>query len=352
MKYFKNNFVALLVLVLLSNTFIYSIVLETLYGNFEVTEPVLLELLESSCVNRLRHIQQYGVDNYALKHIDYSRHNHSLGVFVLLRAYGAPLKEQIAGLLHDASHTVFSHVGDSVFDHPDIKDSYQDDIHEWFLNRTDCENILSRHALTIADILHKNKQFTCLEQDLPDLCADRLEYNLQGGMLEGLITPLEIREILANLRFKNGIWYFLDSQRAKKFARLSLYLTEHVWGSPEGLLIDSWAADALKRALAIDVVTEHEIHFSYDALVWQKLTESTDSIISEKITKIKNYQQFFILSNSTDYDLLLKGKFRGINPWVLVETGFARLTELDPEFAHEFEQLKNLMAHGWYIKFI
>ena len=35
---------------------------------------------------------------------------HSLGAFILVRRLDAALDEQIAALLHDASHTAFSHV--------------------------------------------------------------------------------------------------------------------------------------------------------------------------------------------------------------------------------------------------
>ena len=347
----KNKFLILAV-ILVSSFAAAQKTLETLYGNFTITEPVLLDVLESSCLNRLRYIHQYGVDNYAIKEQDYFRYNHSVGVFVLLRAYGAPVHEQIAGLLHDASHTIFSHVGDQVFDHPDAKNSYQDDIHEWYLKKTDIGDILSQHAITIPEILAKNKQFTALEQDLPDICADRLEYNLQGGLLEGLITHHEIAEILATLRFENGCWYFTDTEQAKKFARISLYMTEHRWGSADGLLIDWFAAQALKRALHLNLITLHDIHFSVDAVVWKKLCESTDAIISENIIKIMNGKNVYTLSNTRDFDLVLHGKFRGIDPLVQLKTGFVRLSEIDTEFNAEFVKLKNLMQHGWYIKFL
>ena len=44
-----------------------------------------------------------------------TRFEHSLGVFALLRRLRAPRREQVAGLLHDISHTAFSHAVDFVF---------------------------------------------------------------------------------------------------------------------------------------------------------------------------------------------------------------------------------------------
>lgn len=55
-------------------------------------------------------------------------YDHSMGVFVILRARGAPLEEQIAGLLHDVSHTAFSHVGDWVYGKENQDKDYQNDV--------------------------------------------------------------------------------------------------------------------------------------------------------------------------------------------------------------------------------
>src|SRR5690554_3955482 len=80
--------------------------LKTLYGDITITEPVLIELLQDPAMQRLKEIRQYGSNYYTIKKQDYNRFDHSVGVFALLRIYGASLHEPIAGLLHDVSHTV------------------------------------------------------------------------------------------------------------------------------------------------------------------------------------------------------------------------------------------------------
>src|SRR5579872_6615413 len=99
--------------------------IDTFYGSIEVEEPVLLELIHSPSFQRLKSIHQYGVAYYTTHREEYNRFDHSLGVFAILRAKGAPLDEQIAGLLHDISHTAFSHVGDWVFGKEYQEDDYQ-----------------------------------------------------------------------------------------------------------------------------------------------------------------------------------------------------------------------------------
>src|SRR5579862_5825782 len=81
-------------------------IVATPYGNFNVHEPVLLELFDSPALVRLKGVRQYGVTYYADKK-EYNRYEHSVGVWAILRRFNARLEEQIAGLLHDVSHTVF-----------------------------------------------------------------------------------------------------------------------------------------------------------------------------------------------------------------------------------------------------
>ena len=84
----------------------------TIFGTFEVTDSVLLELLETNAMQRLKGVQQAGICYFVKDPYSFTRYEHSVGVCMLCRMFGASLQEQVAALLHDASHTVFSHVGD------------------------------------------------------------------------------------------------------------------------------------------------------------------------------------------------------------------------------------------------
>src|SRR5580658_5391659 len=81
-----------------------SIIITTIYGSATITEPILIELLQSQAINRLQHINQYGIMKFVTKE-EYTRYEHSVGVLYLLRHFGASLEEQVMGLLHDVSHT-------------------------------------------------------------------------------------------------------------------------------------------------------------------------------------------------------------------------------------------------------
>ena len=89
---------------------------DIVFGRTTITEPVLQELLLSPELNRLKHISSAGYYPAVpeFHHEQVNRFVHSVGVFMLLRRFGAPLEEQIAGLLHDVSHSAFSHTVDYI----------------------------------------------------------------------------------------------------------------------------------------------------------------------------------------------------------------------------------------------
>ena len=275
--------------------------LKTLYGTFTITEPELLALLQSPTVQRMKKIHQYGVTRYR-EDFDYTRYDHSIGVMVLLRKFGATLNEQIAGLLHDASHTAFSHVGDIVFDHQDHTQSYQDSIHEWFLSKTETPDVLKKFNLSVEDVFHKSGDHRMLEQDLPNICADRFEYNLMGMMGEGLLTKDDINKILDNITFKDGSWVFTNLDTAKKFAYAQLRLNELTWGDPWNGLGYHLAARALKRAIELNLITHDQMHFGTDDIIWDILRHSDDPLIKTTTDQIIDPEKHFELVDQSEIE--------------------------------------------------
>ena len=320
---------------------------ETLYGTFENEEPVITELLQHPTMLRLKNVQQYGTTVYAKTTDEYSRYDHSVGVFALLRRYNAPLEEQIAGLLHDTSHTVFSHVGDYLFDMVNTEESYQDKIHLWHLKKTGVDKVLERHGFTLEQASPDNIEYKALECNLPEMCADRIEYNLQGGLIKGLINKDEFNEILQHLKLENNTWFFTSPEIAKKFASIPLYMTQYQWGSACNLAIHQITAELLKVAIDKKIVTLEEIHFSTDDVIWNRMVNTDDPEIQNFIDKIMNYDKYFKPSENDDYDIILYGKFRGIDPLVKTENGYKKLTEIDPSFKETYENVKDIMTQGW-----
>lgn len=129
------------------------LVIITLYGTCIIDraqEPIFFDLLESPALERLKKINQLGIYDKYSHHANFNRFDHSIGVWFLIRKAGGTLQEQVAGLLHDVSHTAFSHVGAYCFvtDYKQM-DAYQDDEHEQYLYDSGIVDILKKHGLTI-----------------------------------------------------------------------------------------------------------------------------------------------------------------------------------------------------------
>ncbi|CDK30675.1 HD domain-containing protein [Candidatus Babela massiliensis] len=327
------------------------IIVDTVYGTEMISDPVIIDLINNYYFQRLKRVNQYGVDFYIYKPEEYTRYDHSLGVFLLSRKYGASLKEQVASLLHDVSHTAFSHVADFLFNKADSKDSYQDDIHYEFIKNTSLKEVLKKHGFKIKDIVHKSKSFRRLEADIPDICADRLEYNLYGGLLEGLINKNDINSILENLKFEDGQWFFINSYYARKFADITIYLTKYRWGSHDNAVRNTLFANVLKTAVEIKLIDFKDISYGFDDEIWSKLLLCDDPFIKKGIDKLVNFKNSFVV-NRENFDLFLKPKCRAVDPLVKIGNKLIRLSSIDQEFKTRLDYLKDLLSQGLCIKFI
>ena len=313
---------------------------ETVYGSLDVSEPVLLELLDHKAFNRLKYINQYGIMAFIKPEQKYTRYEHSLGVFYLLRTFGASLEEQVAGLLHDVSHTAFSHVADFMYDSVQEKYSYQDSIFKWYLSETGLLDILKKHGFERVAEFGTTVEYKMLKDDLPNLCADRLEYNLYGGYVEGWLTKQEIKDIVKHIVYKDGQWIFTSADAAQKFAKVTIDLSVKNWSSAENGFVSTFMASILKRGFELGVITKDDFHFSTDQKVMDKLRASSDEQVQIWFAKVDNYTQAYASGTEQKYDLFFKGKFRGVDPLVSVDGKLVRLTKLDPDFSRYLQEKK------------
>ncbi|MFA6077330.1 MAG: HD domain-containing protein, partial [Candidatus Paceibacterota bacterium] len=229
---------------------------DKVYGNFNITEPVILELLNSPALKRLRDVDQGGYEpliaktrNKGNKLSGHDRLAHSVGVYLLLKKYNAPIKEQIAGLIHDVSHSVFSHCIDyAVATGDGKKQNHQDNLFDSFIKKTPIPPILKKYGFDLKYIL-SDKNFPLKEKLLPDLCADRIDYILREGIIFKEITVIQAREMLDNLTIKNDRWIFKNLKTAKKFARLFYKMNRDYYAGFSAATMFRAVGDCLKYAL-------------------------------------------------------------------------------------------------------
>jgi len=307
---------------------------DKIYGRFTVTEPVLIELIKSKSLRRLKGIDNRGAWSFHQSSPgSLSRYDHSLGVMLLLKKFGADPEEQVAGLLHDISHTAFSHVADFVFGSHTTHD-YQDKKLAQAFELQGINKILKKHKINPERILDE-KNFPRLEKKLPDLCADRIDYTFRDPWFKK-ITQENPKNILKNLAVIKNTWVFKNRIWAKKFASIYLKLDQQTWCTPLQTALYEILAQAIKLALAKKIITKKDL-FTTDKILLAKLKQTKNKEILQKIQQLRNLKVSRVNKNQADF--YTKSKPRVVDPYFLAKAKLVRLSSVD------FNYKK--MANGW-----
>ncbi len=204
--------------------------IDRVYGKVSITQPVVLDFLESPSMQRLKGINSGGHTEPFIGMKYHSRFEHSVGDYALLQRYGAQIKQQLAGLLHDVSHPAFSHSIDYLVGGNGAEQSHQDDNHVAFVKQSEIPDILLKYGFDVDEILD-DSSFPLQEQPAPDLCADRIDYSLRGALDYKVLTEKEVRKTLESLLTKKGKWIFKDVKSARMFAELYKEMNTKYWTS-------------------------------------------------------------------------------------------------------------------------
>jgi len=314
---------------------------DKVYGDFEVTEEVLIELINSPTLQRLKKISQQGMPGEYFYRGIFSRFEHSLGVFLVLRKLGADLHEQIAGLLHDISHTAFSHVIDWVIGDPS-KEDHQDNIFLEVLKKSEIPAILIKHQIDIKEISDL-ESFTLLEQEAPSLCADRIDYSLRDLVVLGYKE--KVNQIIDGLTTKDGQIVFKTKEAAEEFGKGYIMLQREHWSGNESKIRYHILAKILKIALDENHIILKDFHKTDDEIL-NILSKIEKKEIKEGLRKLK--EGFSIKESDDSTSIILKSKFRYIDPEVLVNNEIKSLSSISKEYGKlinkEIEHSKKIVS--------
>lgn len=308
---------------------------DRIYGNFEIKESVVLELINSKTFQRLRGIDQAGYFEPHFPGTAHSRFEHSIGVYLLLKMYGAPIEEQIAGLIHDVSHSAFSHCIDYVLEAGSGKEhNHQDNVFDNFVRKSEIPEILEKYNLDLEYILD-DKNFPLKEKDLPDLCADRIDYSLRTAVLFGDIS--NGKYFLDNLATEDGKWIFKNFEGAKKYAELFLkHNTNYYTGMPSAVMFQT-VKDYLRYALSKEYISEADL-YTTDKIVLAKIEPyiKTDSKLKLLFDRMNNKIGF--RNDPNDYDGIVFLKSRVVDPLCRHNGKIKRVSEIEPSWTAILKQ--------------
>lgn len=322
------------------------IIEDRVYGIFDVQDDVLLELIASKPVLRLKGINQAGASQYVLPKL-ISRYEHSLGVMLLLRFLKAPLEEQIAGLLHDVPHTAFSHVIDFVFENKDHE--FHEKFHEDIIKNSEIPDILKKYNFDLSRILDE-KNFPILERKLPDLCADRIDYSLRDRMGMGNNSTENIKNYISSLRVFNNEIIFSDKNIALDFAKDFLEIDYKYWSHPMEIALFQILAEAIKVALREKIISQDDL-FADDNFVYNKLKKSGHKEVLGHLEKLN--PKFEVTTDSKNYDFYAKNKLRFVDPKFIIDKDkLKRVSQEFPNFKEELQKHADWVNKGHFIKIV
>ncbi|WP_027088454.1 HD domain-containing protein [Thomasclavelia saccharogumia] len=194
---------------------------DAVHNYIHVDQPVLLELINSKEMQRLRRIKQLGGTHQVYQSAEHSRFCHSLGVYFIVRKmiFNSEIGDYIndydkltvmcAALLHDLGHGPFSHCFEEAFgfNHEEytIKIINNDsEVHHILEN---FEPGFSKKVSSVIAKTHPNK--ILIQMISSQLDADRMDYLLRDSYFTGTTYGhFDLYRILRVMKvFNNKIVY-------------------------------------------------------------------------------------------------------------------------------------------------
>ncbi len=303
------------------------LITDKLYGEFLIESPVLIELINSKSVQRLKGVSQYGIPDEYNHRKGYSRYDHSIGVMLLLKKLKASEEEQIAGLLHDVSHTAFSHlidwvVGDST------KEDFQDNNHLKVLEASEIPKILENYGYQYKKI-SKLEEFELLDRNIPDLCVDRIDYSLRQ------LPTAKTKHYINNLKVINGEIIFNNKNIALEYALDFLNLQLYQWGGYENSVRYKLFSCILKLALKKKLINIEDFWLE-ESQILDILKKSGYDPIDKSLALLK--QKPFPQMNGKCENV--KKKFRYVDPKFIENNKIFKVSEVNDSFKNEIEKYK------------
>ena len=328
------------------------IINDKLYGTFNINEPILIDLLNSKAISRLKGISMGGYyPAYPIiQSEDLNRYHHSIGVFLLLRKFNASIEEQIAGLIHDTSHSAFSHTIDYIKecqnDEEQKTQSGQDDIHENFIKHSDIYEILEKHSFDISYILD-DKNFPLKENNTPDICADRIDYSIRTAYAYKAINDEQKDYLINSLRIYNGSFVFKDFNSSQFFAKMFWNMDQEHWSGIKSAVMFTLSGNLFKIAIKNKYLKFADFYELSDFEIIEKIKPHIN-----KDLELKKYYEDLHLTkenftnNPNDYIRKIFCKLRVVDPYFITPSyELKRVSELDKDFAKQLKSINKFKEY-------
>lgn len=318
---------------------------DRLYGEADV-EPVLSDLIRSEAVQRLKGVHQGGASFLVHPGWNITRFEHSLGVMLLIRQLGGSHEEQIAGLLHDVSHTAFSHVVDDVFNIEN--EDYHEQIFATWVSHSAIPEILHTYGFNHEELLDDDRKWTLLERPAPALCVDRIDYTLRDSFAYGFANKDEIATFLqTGLTVFAGEICCTSIEAAEWFT--DLYYKEVIgfFMNPLNLYGLDTVSSVLKQALEMELISVQDVLKTDDELL---AVLKQDSRLHSQLDRLTTAKQHVKQGNPDDFTFHKTLKTRNIDPSVIHQGDKTPASALSENVRRMKERAADKMKKGAFVK--
>jgi len=291
-----------------------------------ITDKDITQIIKHPSFQRLKNIwiSTYGY-LFELKR-NSTRYEHSLGVYLLLKHFNATKEEQVAGLIHDISHTALSHVSTYAFQGRYTGTEFHELQHNKFVKTSGLSELLVKLGYDVETLLH-NKSHTLLDNELPDICADRIDYALRDGLHLQILSRQQVQQVLDGLKIYKNEFVFTNVDAAFTYS-LNFYLLNLMfYGSPTEAHFNNDFGNLVKYAVKNNILKESD-WFTDDVYLTNKLKRSKDSKIIKWLEKYNN--NLVVYEDTETPDIVFPKKLRVVDPKILKGNKLYKLSKLSP----------------------
>lgn len=268
----------------------------------------------------------------------YSRYEHSVGVACIIWRFTHDKKQTLAGLFHDISTRVFSHVIDFVKKDYLVQESTEDETRQIILQDSVIMNQLLCDGISVDEVSDYHL-YPIADNDSPRLSSDRLEYTLGNLLNYRKHTIKEIEKYFNDLvvgisEYGSQEIMFQHPEIAEEFAFGALscgiiYSCDFDRYGMEKL------ACILRKAFEETILTESDLYLT-EIEVIKKLSESYLHDAWNEYTRLQDVTKDFA------GDLMVDAKKRYIDPYICKH---GRVTTFSAAFQNAVNEFKNTDYH-------
>jgi len=309
---------------------------DIIWEDIEASDKKVLRIINHKSFQRLKKIWISGFGYLFDLKRNSTRFEHSIGVWKLLKEFGASEKECIAGLIHDISHTAFSHLSTYAIQGKYKGKEWHELQKEKFMKESGLFELLEELGFD-PYFLIEEKNFPLLENSLPDICADRIDYTLRDSLHLQILNFQEVKKVLSGLGIKDKSFVFLNKESAFIYSFAFYLLNLQHYGSALEAHFNKHFGEIIKIAIEKGILSDSD-WFSDDEKVFLKLKNSGDK---EVLSRIKKYNRKLVVFEDFEKPKeIIPKKIRIVDPKVLIDGKLKRLSKVDEVYSQILSKYK------------